>query len=103
MSCHGDISCLEQITKISNTAKKNVEELKELAANYSDVDFHFDMTDFPGFDYHKGLVFSVHSSKYGFAIANGGQYQSKSSDNNMRNAIGFDIDLISLIKIKMED
>ncbi len=103
MSCHGDISCLEQITKISNTAKKNVEELKELAANYSDVDFHFDMTDFPGYDYHKGLVFSVHSSKYGFAIANGGQYQSKSSDNNMRNAIGFDIDLISLIKIKMED
>ena len=103
MNCHGDVSSLEQIMEISNTAKKNAEELKEIVASYPDIDFHFDMTDFPGYDYHKGLVFSVHSSKHGFAIANGGEYQSKSSDNNIRNAIGFDIDLISLLKIKTED
>jgi ATP phosphoribosyltransferase regulatory subunit len=66
------------------------------------IDLHFDMTDFPGFNYHKGLVFSAHSKDLGFAIANGGQYESKNSDNKIRNAIGFDIDLISLIKIKKD-
>ncbi|MBV13262.1 MAG: hypothetical protein CMC52_04125 [Flavobacteriaceae bacterium] len=105
MNCHGNIDTLDKIIGLSQIAKNNVEQLKELATHFKgmkNIDLHFDMTDFPGFNYHKGLVFSAHSKDLGFAIANGGQYESKNSDNKIRNAIGFDIDLISLIKIKKD-
>ena len=64
---------------------------------------HIDMTDFPGFNYHQGLVFSVHSQNFGFAIANGGQYSYQKNSEEKRLAIGFDIDLISLLNIKEND
>jgi ATP phosphoribosyltransferase regulatory subunit len=58
------------------------------------------MTDFPGFNYHQGLVFSIHTENFGFAIANGGQYSYQKANGEKRSAIGFDIDLISLLTIK---
>ena len=61
------------------------------------------MTDFPGFNYHEGLVFSVHADNFGFAIANGGQYSYQQASSEKRSAIGFDIDLISLLNIKEND
>ena len=58
------------------------------------------MTDFPGFNYHQGLVFSAHVENFGFAIANGGQYSYQKIKGQKRPAIGFDIDLISLLNIQ---
>ena len=47
-----------------------------------------------------GLVFSAHVENFGFAIANGGQYSYQKIEGKKRPAIGFDIDLISLLNIQ---
>ena len=60
-----------------------------------------DFSDFPGFDYHSGLVFSVHVFGFGFSIAKGGEYVSK-QNNIVREAIGFDINVSSLTKLNQK-
>ena len=65
----------------------------------SSLNYHLDFSDFPGFDYHKGLVFSVHLEEFGFSLAKGGQYLVENLGSK-REAIGFDINVSSLMKIK---
>ena len=103
MHSYGDIQCLEKISSFSKLAKNSVENLKAITEKISHENIHIDMTDFPGFNYHQGLVFSVHSQNFGFAIANGGQYSYQKNSKEKRSAIGFDIDLISLLNIKEND
>ena len=103
MHSYGDIQCLEKISSFSKLAKNSVENLKAITEKISHENIHIDMTDFPGFNYHQGLVFSVHSQNFGFAIANGGQYSYQKNSKEKRSAIGFDIDLISLLNIKEKD
>ena len=103
MHSYGDIQCLEKISSFSKLAKISVENLKAITEKISHENIHIDMTDFPGFNYHQGLVFSVHSQNFGFAIANGGQYSYQKNSKEKRSAIGFDIDLISLLNIKEKD
>ena len=103
MHSNGDIQCLEKISSFSKLAKNSVENLKAITEKISHENIHIDMTDFPGFNYHQGLVFSVHSQNFGFAIANGGQYSYQKNSEEKRSAIGFDIDLISLLNIKEKD
>ena len=103
MHSYGDIQCLEKISSFSKLAKNSVENLKAITEKISHENIHIDMTDFPGFNYHQGLVFSVHSQNFGFAIANGGQYSYQKNSEEKRSAIGFDIDLISLLNIKEND
>ena len=103
MHSYGDIQCLEKISSFSKLAKNSVENLKAITEKISHENIHIDMTDFPGFNYHQGLVFSVHSQNFGFAIANGGQYSYRKNSKEKRSAIGFDIDLISLLNIKEND
>lgn len=103
MHSYGDIQCLEKISSFSKLAKNSVENLKVITEKISHENIHIDMTDFPGFNYHQGLVFSVHSQNFGFAIANGGQYSYQKNSKEKRSAIGFDIDLISLLNIKEND
>ena len=100
MHAYGDIRCLEKISSFSKLAENSVESLKVIVEKISHENIHIDMTDFPGFNYHEGLVFSVHSDNFGFAIANGGQYFYQQASSEKRSAIGFDIDLISLLNIK---
>ena len=69
MHSYGDIQCLEKISSFSKLAKNSVENLKAITEKISHENIHIDMTDFPGFNYHQGLVFSVHSQNFGFAIA----------------------------------
>ena len=64
----------------------------------SSLNYHLDFSDFPGFDYHKGLVFSVHVVGFGFSIAKGGQYKSI-QNHIVREAIGFDVNVYSLTKL----
>ena len=82
MHSYGDIQCLENISSFSKLAKNSVENLKAITEKISHENIHIDMTDFPGFNYHQGLVFSVHSQNFGFAIANGGQYSYQKNSKN---------------------
>ena len=83
--------------KIFKDAARKLEKLlKKLP---SSIDYHVDFSDFPGFDYHSGLVFSLHAEGFGFPIAKGGFYRTTQNDLE-REAIGFDINISSLIKLK---
>jgi ATP phosphoribosyltransferase regulatory subunit len=100
MEVNGKIECLKYLKKHKNkvfqdSARKIEKIIKNLPTS---IDYHLDFSDFPGFDYHSGLVFSVHAVGFGFSIAKGGQYISK-QNNMVREAIGFDINVSSLTKL----
>tara|TARA_Y100000591_G_scaffold332873_1_gene372031 strand:- start:460 stop:1419 length:960 start_codon:yes stop_codon:yes gene_type:complete len=98
---NGKIEKLKYLKKHKNkifqdSARKIEKVIKSLP---SSIDYHLDFSDFPGFDYHAGLVFSVHVLGFGFSIAKGGQYKSV-QNNIIRDAIGFDVNVSSLTKLK---
>ena len=100
MEVNGKIECLKYLKKHKNkvfqdSARKIEKIIKNLPTS---IDYHLDFSDFPGFDYHSGLVFSVHAVGFGFSIAKGGQYISK-QNHMVREAIGFDINVSSLTKL----
>ena len=97
---NGKIECLKYLkthkNKIFQDSAKKIERIiKNLP---SSIDYHLDFSDFPGFDYHSGLVFSVHVFGFGFSIAKGGQYKSV-QNNIVREAIGFDVNVSSLTNL----
>jgi ATP phosphoribosyltransferase regulatory subunit len=97
---NGKIDCLKYLKKHKNkvfqaSARKIEKIIKNLPAS---IDYHIDFSDFPGFDYHCGLVFSVHVVGFGFSIAKGGQYKSM-QNHIVREAIGFDVNISSLTKL----
>ena len=59
--------------KIDEKIINELEEIWNFIDNETSFKPHIDVTDFPGFNYHKGLVFSAHSADLGFSIANGGK------------------------------
>ena len=82
--------------KVFQASARKIEKIiKNLPAS---IDYHLDFSDFPGFDYHSGLVFSVHVLGFGFSIAKGGQYKSM-QNHIVREAIGFDVNVSSLTKL----
>ena len=96
----GKIECLKYLKKHKNkvfqaSARKIEKIIKNLPPS---IDYHLDFSDFPGFDYHSGLVFSVHVVGFGFSIAKGGQYKSI-QNHIVRDAIGFDVNVSSLTKL----
>ena len=97
---NGKIECLKYLKKHKNkvfqaSARKIEKIIKNLPPS---IDYHLDFSDFPGFDYHSGLVFSVHVVGFGFSIAKGGQYKSM-QNHIVREAIGFDVNVSSLTKL----
>ena len=97
---NGKIECLKYLKKHKNkvfqaSARKIEKIIKNLPPS---IDYHLDFSDFPGFDYHSGLVFSVHVVGFGFSIAKGGQYKSI-QNHIVREAIGFDVNVSSLTKL----
>ena len=103
IAVNGKIECLKYLKNHKNkifqdSAKKIEKIIKNLP---SSTDYHIDFSDFPGFDYHSGLVFSVHVFGFGFSIAKGGEYVSK-QNNIVREAIGFDINVSSLTKLNQK-
>ena len=100
MEVNGKIECLKYLKKHKNkvfqaSARKIEKIIKNLPTS---IDYHLDFSDFPGFDYHSGLVFSVHVKGFGFSIAKGGQYKSM-QNHIVREAIGFDVNVSSLTKL----
>ena len=97
---NGKIECLKYLKKHKNkvfqaSARKIEKIIKNLPPT---IDYHLDFSDFPGFDYHSGLVFSVHVVGFGFSVAKGGQYKSM-QNHIVREAIGFDVNVSSLTKL----
>ena len=82
-----------------DAAKKLEKVIKSLPKS---VDYHLDFSDFPGFDYHSGLVFSIHILGFGFSLAKGGQYNA-GHQSIKRDAIGFDINVSSLLKLNNQE
>jgi len=100
MEVNGKIECLKYLKKHKNkvfqTSARKIEKIiKNLPTS---INYHLDFSDFPGFDYHSGLVFSVHVAEFGFSIAKGGQYKSM-QNHIVREAIGFDVNVSSLTKL----
>ena len=100
MLVNGSIDSLKYLKKHKNkkfqeSAKKLERVVKSLPKS---IDYHFEFSDFPGFDYHDGLVFSIHAEGFGSSLAKGGHYKTRFKDNIIREALGFDINISSLIK-----
>ena len=102
IDCNGDLSIISKLKNIqTNDAYLNeIIDIWDFIDKETCFSPHIDLTDFPGFNYHDGLVFSAHSDKYGFSIANGGEYFSQTVSGKLRSAIGFDQDIIAMIKLK---
>ena len=102
IDCNGDLSVISKLqnTETSEEHLSEIQEIWDFIEKETCFKPHIDLTDFPGFNYHDGLVFSAHSDKYGFSIANGGNYFSQIPSGKLRSAIGFDQDIIAMIKLK---
>ena len=102
IDCNEDLSVISKLQNIE-TSEGHLSEIQDIwdfIEKETCFKPHIDLTDFPGFNYHDGLVFSAHSDRYGFSIANGGNYFSQTSSGKLRSAIGFDQDIIAMIKLK---
>ena len=99
---NGDLSIISKLKNIqtSDAHLSEIENIWDFIEKETCFSPHIDLTDFPGFNYHDGLVFSAHSDKYGFSIANGGEYFSQTMSGKQKSAIGFDQDIIAMIKLK---
>ena len=102
INCNGDLSIISKLKNIqtSDAHLSEIENIWDFIEKETCFSPHIDLTDFPGFNYHDGLVFSAHSDKYGFSIANGGEYFSQTLSGKQKSAIGFDQDIIAMIKLK---
>ena len=102
IDCNGDLSIISKLKniQISDAHLSEIENIWDFIEKETCFSPHIDLTDFPGFNYHDGLVFSAHSDKYGFSIANGGEYFSQTLSGKQKSAIGFDQDIIAMIKLK---
>ena len=102
IDCNGDLSIISKLKNIqtSDAHLSEIENIWDFIEKETCFSPHIDLTDFPGFNYHDGLVFSAHSDKYGFSIANGGEYFSQTLSGKQKSAIGFDQDIIAMIKLK---
>ena len=102
IDCNGDLSIISKLKNIqtSEAHLSEIENIWDFIEKETCFSPHIDLTDFPGFNYHDGLVFSAHSDKYGFSIANGGEYFSQTMSGKQKSAIGFDQDIIAMIKLK---
>ena len=102
IDCNGDLSIISKLKNIqtSDAHLSEIENIWDFIEKETCFSPHIDLTDFPGFNYHDGLVFSAHSDKYGFSIANGGEYFSQTMSGKQKSAIGFDQDIIAMIKLR---
>lgn len=81
---------------IFQSSSKKIENLIKVLPK--GVNYHVDFSDFPGYDYHEGLVFSGHVENYGSAISNGGSYKTVYGKGSSREAIGFDLSVSAVLK-----
>ena len=70
IDCNGDLSIISKLKniQISDAHLSEIENIWDFIEKETCFSPHIDLTDFPGFNYHDGLVFSAHSDKFGFQL-----------------------------------
>ena len=65
IDCNGDLSIISKLKNIqtSDAHLSEIENIWDFIEKETCFSPHLDLTDFPGFNYHDGLVFSAHSDK----------------------------------------
>jgi ATP phosphoribosyltransferase regulatory subunit len=101
---NGDSTVLNEARQIFATAApaihKALDDLEQLATQFSQVPLYFDLAESRGYKYHTGIVFAAYIPKYGQAIAKGGRYDiSDKLFGHPRPATGFSTNLITLVSL----
>lgn len=105
---NGDIHVLERAKTVLKHAPDIVlQALSELEAvtkgvalRMPDTEFHIDLSELRGYNYHTGIVFAAYSLGYGQAVAKGGRYDEIGQVfGRHRPATGFDCDLKAFLSL----
>ncbi len=105
---NGDLSIIEKARVILKDAPAVVKEaLTELetvahavAERMPGTEFHVDLSELRGYNYHTGIVFATYSLGFGQAIAKGGRYDDVGTVfGRHRPATGFDCDLKAFLSL----
>lgn len=84
-----------------------LEQLERIAATAEQqqwgVEFHFDLAELRGYDYHTGVLFAAYIPQQGDAVASGGRYDNVGEVfGRARPATGFSGDLKNLVSQESE-
>ena len=81
----------------SNDCLGHLEAIVEEIEAKQEMNLHIDLGEIQGFKYHNGIVFSAYSNSAGYVLAKGGRYDGlRKSSDQVRPAVGFDLDLIAV-------
>lgn len=101
---NGDSTVLNEARHVFATAapaiQRALDDLEQLAIQFSQVPLYFDLAESRGYKYHTGIVFAAYIPKYGQAIVKGGRYDiSDKLFGHPRPATGFSTNLITLVSL----
>ena len=103
---YGDISVLTQAEKTFAAwpvVMQALAEMRQIAANLSDVALTFDLADLRGYDYYSGVRFAIYVHGASDALVRGGRYDEVGAVfGRKRPAVGFSLDLKELVSVVPE-
>jgi ATP phosphoribosyltransferase regulatory subunit len=103
---YGDISVLAQAEKTFAAwpvVMQALAEMRQIAANLSDVALTFDLADLRGYDYYSGVRFAIYVHGASDALVRGGRYDEVGAVfGRKRPAVGFSLDLKELVSVVPE-
>ena len=105
-SLNGGVEVLSQAKQQLPTAfHAEIEQLEKIVAAAESqqwgVDFHIDLAELRGYDYHTGVLFAAYVPQKGDAVASGGRYDNVGEVfGRARPATGFSGDLKNLVTME---
>jgi ATP phosphoribosyltransferase regulatory subunit len=103
---YGDVSVLDQAEKTFAgwpVVMRALAEMRQIAANLSDVALSFDLADLRGYAYYSGVRFAIYVQGASDALVRGGRYDEVGAVfGRKRPAVGFSLDLKELVSVVPE-
>jgi len=103
---YGDVSVLAQAEKTFAgwpVVMRALAEMRQIAANLSDVALSFDLADLRGYAYYSGVRFAIYVQGASDALVRGGRYDEVGAVfGRKRPAVGFSLDLKELVSVVPE-
>jgi ATP phosphoribosyltransferase regulatory subunit len=103
---YGDVSVLAQAEKAFAAwpvVMQALSELRQIAADLSDVTLTFDLADLRGYAYYSGVRFAIFVPGASDALVRGGRYDEVGAVfGRKRPAVGFSLDLKELVNVVPE-
>ena len=103
---YGDVSVLAQAEKTFAgwpVVMRALAEMRQIAANLSDVALTFDLADLRGYAYYSGVRFAIYVQGASDALVRGGRYDEVGAVfGRKRPAVGFSLDLKELVSVVPE-